>query len=133
MNSSRSTRGTTRSRAYSNKLLTGFSQSLYPGPRFLEAGRQVFDVGRAHLVRIRKTRLVSHPLFGHEPHYPAQHFGREQGGKGRVSLRQLSREGEQHVIPGHRVRSLARSLEAISLRIGPVVMEVQGRSVIYQP
>src|SRR5215210_1539695 len=81
MNSPRSTRGTTRRRAYSNSLLTSLLQCLHPGPRFREAGREVIDVGRAHLLRGLEAELVPEPLVGDEPHHLAQRLACEQGGQ----------------------------------------------------
>src|SRR5215210_3204335 len=103
MNSPRSTRGTTRKRAYSNSLLTSLLQCLHPGPRFREAGREVIDVGRAHLLRGLEAGLV-----GDEPHHLTQRLACEQGGQDCVGHSGGPREGEQDVVAGRRVGSLGR-------------------------
>src|ERR671910_261263 len=108
MNSPRSTRGTTRKRAYSNSLLTSLLQRLRPGPRFRKAGREVIDVGRAHLLRALEAGLVPEPLVGDELHHLAQRLPGEQGGQDRVGQSGGLREGEQDVVAGRCVGSLGR-------------------------
>src|SRR5829696_6517037 len=133
MNSPRSTRGITRRRAYSNNLLTSFLQRSRPGSRFREAGREVIDVGGAHLLWVIETGLVPEPFVGDELHHSTQRLPGEQRWQGCVGLRHGSREGEQNVVADRCVRSVGHGSQGRSLAARPVVVEIEGRPVVYKP
>src|SRR5512143_331096 len=76
-NSSRSTRGTTRSTAYSNESGAGTVGLLLEERRRREPAREVRHVRRAVRVERREARLVAEPLRGHLGDGARQHVARE--------------------------------------------------------